>query len=629
MIPTNIRRDDLLKAISEIDRNGIRKGRHSSTYDLVYDNKKYPPKLVLSIANRFVNGEELDPKDFSGGKGTQAFELLIREGFTINDKVKSGEVFYSTQLRQFLEQARTENLKTKHFDKSLETLKVKVSFGQGGKAKIPWISFLKEPFTTSDGIYPVYLYYTELERLILAYGVSETTIPAAQWKLSNPKTISEYFDEEGYGKPARYGKSFVFKDYDVNDLANDKTLNEDLMAILNEYESVNVDKTQNNNIKVNQKPNFVMKELLNDFEKAGLRFRDSMVIRFVSSLVTKPFVLLSGLSGSGKTKIALSFAQWVCETKSQYSIVPIGADWTNREPLLGYVNALAENKFVVPENGALRLIIEANKKENESKPFFLILDEMNLSHVERYFADFLSVMESKDSFKLHSSATALDGNGIDVEKEYGWPKNLFVIGTVNIDETTYMFSPKVLDRANLIEFRVDEGDMINYLNRPSTINDLSGEGSNMGMAFVQIARQNEESNSKEISSALKKFFNRLQPIGAEFGYRTASEIQTLFAKIDIVTTDYIGKPNDKIDFAIMQKLLPKLHGSRNKLDKVLKRLACLCYGEELEIDEKIEKNIFKNSEDYKANIIYPISLEKITRMHKNVMENGFTSYAEA
>ena len=133
-----------------------------------------------------------------------------------------------------------------------------------------------------------------------------------------------------------------------------------------------------------------------------------------------------------------------------------GADWTNREPLLGYPNALEANKYVTPENGVLDLINRA--RIDETKPYFLILDEMNLSHVERYFADFLSTMESGDAIPLHTidSEEARAGG---IPKQIKLPNNLFIIGTVNIDETTYMFSPKVLDRANTIEFRLTETDL--------------------------------------------------------------------------------------------------------------------------------------------------------------------------
>ncbi|SHM75899.1 McrB family protein [Polaribacter sp. KT 15] len=395
---------------------------------------------------------------------------------------------------------------------------------------------------------------------------------------------------------------------------------------------------------------FNINKFISATKDAGLNYNPELITRYIASLATKPFVLLSGLSGSGKTKLAQAFAQWICESEEQYCIVPVGADWTNREPLLGYVNALENTEYILPENGALNLIIKANN--NPKKPYFLILDEMNLSHVERYFADFLSVMESNDTFKLHSSEKNLNNNEnekydklIEVPKDIGWPKNLFVVGTVNIDETTYMFSPKVLDRANVIEFRVTEDDLENYFKPETNTLDMKklwveetkkGLGAEYGEDFVKISiKKTEKENLKIINDELIKFFNKLQIVGSEFGYRTASEIQTLFGMIDLINPDY-DKSEDflktysknydfKIDVAIMQKLLPKIHGSRRKLSKPLKLLAALCLTETID-------NIFK--EDGEINITtdkikYPLSFYKIARMYKNAIENGFASYAEA
>ena len=390
----------------------------------------------------------------------------------------------------------------------------------------------------------------------------------------------------------------------------------------------NLKSNSENNIVINNTPpKFNLKSFISDCETSGLKYNSELTTRYISSLATKPFVLLSGLSGSGKTKLAQAFAQWICESEEQYCIVPVGADWTNREPLLGYVNALEPNKYILPENKALELIIKAN--EDTEKPYFLILDEMNLSHVERYFADFLSVMESKDKFKLHSSDLSLDGgNEIKVKREYSWPQNLFVVGTVNIDETTYMFSPKVLDRANVIEFRVSEKEMEDYLLEPRVVTDLNGEGKNMGNSFVQIAKEKTKSNPKELRDALQEFFIELKEVGAEFGYRTASEIQTLFSKIDAINPDYTSKTNEKIDIAIMQKLLPKLHGSRSKLVDVLNLLGSLCV-ESKDLSKEKKDKIFETIKKENLTIIFPISLEKIERMYDNVIANGFTSYAEA
>lgn len=381
---------------------------------------------------------------------------------------------------------------------------------------------------------------------------------------------------------------------------------------------------------------FKLSSFIDIIVDSGLNYSRQIILRYVSSLATKPFVLLSGLSGSGKTKLAQSFAQWICASKDQYCIVPVGADWTNREPLLGYINALNTKQYILPENKALELIIRANN--DKSKPYFLILDEMNLSHVERYFADFLSIMESNDNFKLHSSKENLNNNkeeeflkATEVPSELAWPKNLFVVGTVNIDETTYMFSPKVLDRANVIEFRINEEEMRDFLEKPKEIRDLDGEGAGMAEDFVKISTNKSKLNHEKLTKALNNFFRELQKVDAEFGYRTASEIQILFNKIDEVNPDYSDKENEKIDIAIMQKLLPKLHGSRSKLVAPLKVLASLCYEQTKGsiLSEKEKNEIFDKTSEINNNVKYPISLEKITRMHRNLLDNGFTSYAEA
>lgn len=356
--------------------------------------------------------------------------------------------------------------------------------------------------------------------------------------------------------------------------------------------------------------------------ESGLVFSEKLITRFVSSLLTKPFVLLTGLSGSGKTKIAQSFVKWICENESQYKIIPVGADWTNREPLLGYPNGLNPKEYITPDSGALNLIIEASKVENADKPYFLILDEMNLSHVERYFADFLSVMESDDTISLYSGTTRKDLDGNEIPNEILWSKNLFIIGTVNIDETTYMFSPKVLDRANTIEFRVDETNIKSFFDLPSKIDLLvfESKGASMAKNFLEIASDNNIEKDDEYSEVLVKFFNELKKIGAEFGYRTAVEMLLLIKKLNIIG---VVSKNESIDIAVMQKLLPKLHGSRSKISKVLDALILLC------LKDGQTFSIAKSDEVLPENINYPIAFEKLVRMYKNALDNGFTSYAEA
>ena len=223
------------------------------------------------------------------------------------------------------------------------------------------------------------------------------------------------------GKPERYGSSFVFKSYDVNNEITEEEINNDLNKLISIY------KATAGNSKLHSKPmkDFKQKSFYDAGLEAGYFINEKLSTRFISSLLTKPFVILTGLSGSGKTKLAQAFAMWICENDEQYCVVPVGADWTNREPLLGFPNALIENDYKKDEYGVLKLIIEANA--NSDKPYFLILDEMNLSHVERYFADFLSVMESKSKISLHSGNE--DWNSVPSEKigsytlEYGSKKN--------------------------------------------------------------------------------------------------------------------------------------------------------------------------------------------------------------
>jgi hypothetical protein len=366
---------------------------------------------------------------------------------------------------------------------------------------------------------------------------------------------------------------------------------------------------------------------------AGLIFSQQLIQRFIASLCTKPFVICSGLSGSGKTKLAQAFAQWICykeedgEKNEQYCIVPVGADWTNREPLLGYPNALQSDKYVKPENGVLDLINRA--RLNEAKPYFLILDEMNLSHVERYFADFLSTMESGDAIPLHT----IDDEESGIPKQIKLPKNLFIIGTVNIDETTYMFSPKVLDRANTIEFRLTEKNLEDFIDSKVTLDMdlLKGEGVIFGEGLIEMARrETDKKNLKKVETDLNDFFKELKKSGAEFGYRSASEIGRLMFMLE-----ELGEKEDNLlDIGIMQKLLPKIHGSRNKLSKVLPVLGGFCLKNNELIKEKyldmfVNNTLTEEILNKDSNIKYRISFQKICRMYKNAVENGFASYAEA
>lgn len=361
-------------------------------------------------------------------------------------------------------------------------------------------------------------------------------------------------------------------------------------------------------------------KITDSLKKSGLLYEDNLIARFVVSLLTKPFVILSGLAGSGKTQLAIAFAKAICQNyDKQTCVVPVGADWTNREPLLGYPNALNGTVYVTPETGVLQIMLRA--AEDTNNPYFLILDEMNLSYVERYFADFLSAMESHEPIPLwdkENKDEKYKNKDKTIPMRVELPRNLFIIGTINVDETTYMFSPKVLDRANVIEFKISESEMSSFLGTTPNVNidAIAGTVSSMGVDFVAIAKRPIESGFEESKEMLIKFFSQLKTVNAEFGYRSATEIGRFVA---LAKAQGNLADNDSIDAAIVQKLLPKLHGSRKKLVPVLTTLWDMCdAGIGIELADKVPEQTK-----------YPLTADKLLRMYRGAIDNGFTSFAEA
>lgn len=145
----------------------------------------------------------------------------------------------------------------------------------------------------------------------------------------------------------------------------------------------------------------------------------------------------------------------------------------------------------------------------------------------------------------------------------------------------------------------------------------------MGKAFVEMAKDKvwQPGESENLTDTLLGFFGKLKEAGAEFGYRTASEIYTFVALAHRLIPDW--PENEVIDAVIMQKLLPKLHGSQRKLEGTLRTLGELCLREGQNIDDYFVKD------NPVKGVKYPLSLDKLVRMYKGVVNNGFVSYAEA
>ncbi len=309
----------------------------------------------------------------------------------------------------------------------------------------------------------------------------------------------------------------------------------------------------------------------------------------------------------------------------KHEIVPVGANWTENRHIIGFYNVITE-KYQGTE--ALDLILSALYDTEE--PYFLILDEMNLSHVERYFSDFLSAMESEEEIELHQAANKEGNNDEIPPRKIKLSENLIVVGTVNVDETTYMFSPKVLDRANTLEFLTQgaedymsgspnysvKGD-IDYLQNPLSDVDVTNEINVRTENIFQLKNRLNGvkiGDNKDLWSVLSlnisKFQDILKEADFDFGFRTINEI----IRFMCVAWQYEKQPpkwdnwERYFDAQIMQKMLPKLHGSQRELGDVLKELRQQCNKE--------------NSDE----IIFPYSAQKLDKMIKKLSEKRYVAF---
>ena len=488
----------------------------------------------------------------------------------------------------------------------------KTSFGHGSLASIPWLAcFVPGQSAQFEGVYPVLMYQRSTTTASVSYGASATAVEASGiWPRQWPEKLITGLSPFAL-KKKEYKKSFVLQEFHSPLAPQVNEITTAFLKVIQDFLGLRdalVHQTKFDYL--------ALLEFHKESNDAGLVFSQDTNKRLLASLISKRFCILTGLAGSGKTKLAEAFAMWLTESVEQYRVVAVGADWTSNENLLGYADALIAGAYQLPSNGVLDLIIKASN--DKKKPYFLILDEMNLSHVERYFADFLSAMESNNSkLRLHGVAAGLMAGITTVPHELALPNNLFIIGTVNVDETTYMFSPKVLDRANVIEFRATRDQMAAFLDDPTGINlkALEHQGAAFAQAFVQ--RSNADADiatlvdaggaayGAQLKADLLVLFTALADMGAEFGFRTAKEI----ARFMVIHKELSGtnwQYKDALDAQVLQKLMPKLHGSARKLDGVLKEL-----------------DAFATSKDL------PLTLEKVKRMQDRLKRDGFTSFAEA
>ena len=373
------------------------------------------------------------------------------------------------------------------------------------------------------------------------------------------------------------------------------------------------------------------------FSSKSFTFSKEILSRYYLSLKTKPFVILTGISGTGKTKIAQIFADYMCqdisedEKNERIAFVPVRPDWMDNRGLLGFYNLITD-RYVTEK--ILRLLMRAeNDPEN---PYFVILDEMNIAKVEYYFSDFLSLMESRthdrpkgEPLILHNQGKAIEpsDNKEPIPERLHIPPNVFFTGTVNVDETTYMFSPKVLDRANVIEFnevKLSDDKTSTATDRAFALKDGNVLGELYAPTASTFSSQKDYNTFLSITgngdNPLLELLHILERYNLHFGYRVANEI----ARFICHASDSIEhfQIDDALDIQFIQKILPKFHGTRGKLEQPLMGIFRFCCG----IEEDVDTDIHLESQDRIAVARFPRTAKKVARMIKDLQSQGYTSF---
>ncbi|MDG0792052.1 AAA family ATPase [Cohnella ginsengisoli] len=249
------------------------------------------------------------------------------------------------------------------------------------------------------------------------------------------------------------------------------------------------------------------------------------------SLEDKHFVILNGISGTGKTKLCLLYANAVygrpLDAPNPYlKVIPVRPDWTDSTSLFGYYSALEKRYVRTP---FLNAVLQAVQ---EGKPMFIVLDEMNLARIEYYLSDYLSAVESRQPIRLHA-----EDHIRDVPQELQIPRHLYVIGTINVDETTHGISDKVLDRAFVM-----------------TLSDVDLEG------YWLRAPAKFKSALPEEWNLIQKLHDELKAYDLHFGYRTVDEmLRKLHANAELPQEIRMEMKN-AVDRVIAEKVLPKIRG---------------------------------------------------------------------
>lgn len=377
----------------------------------------------------------------------------------------------------------------------------------------------------------------------------------------------------------------------------------------------------------------------------GLTFSPESIAKFLTALQTKGFVILGGVSGTGKTRLAQSLSELIAEDwTNQHAFVTVRPDWRDSRGLIGYLNPLSGNYESTP---LLRLVLRARVPNDRSiaptlTPHFVTLDEMNLARPEYYFAEFLSVLESgrdeqagltREALALHDRGQqhVADASKMRIPDQLHLAPNLYFVGTINVDETTHTLSPKVLDRAFTLEIDdIQFGGAIGSEALPPDGIALRAAFTR-GSRFARIDRdvvQEFVRRHPEWTEWLQRLSDLLRPHDLHFAYRTFDEI-AMFTMNAAAAPWFDGFDHSELsafDVACLTKILPKFSGVRARLRCPLIQVLAWAIDPSSPDPDAVE-HLLNESTGAIPDPELPNVASKAERVLRRLEETGFASYA--
>lgn len=576
----------------------------------------------------------------------ECFKKFLVEYKKIYDNKDSVTYNKDHEISKFFYEVVAEKVK-EALSLDYDVYEIKSSIAQGGWAYAPWIAIRDKRISpsTKKGAYFVYLFgQNGCVYLTFGQGVEDDNYSAERNKIVEsleqlPLAVKHNMDAFEYNEkvpmvlgtnPTLRAKKYqecalFYKKYSIENMPSDDLLKNDLNKMLGIYQayvqvalgiSENVGDDMNSDVKE------YVRKIKEHICSKGFKYEDGIIENFYLSLKSKPFVLLAGTSGTGKTRLAKLFAEAIGATSEngRYKMVPVRPDWSDSSDLLGHIDL---NGNFVP--GAIYDFVKS-AMDNKEKPYFLCLDEMNLARVEYYFSDFLSIIETRDmdSNGNISSEVLYSNKALSESEKLNLPENLYIIGTVNMDETTFPFSRKVLDRANTIEFSYVNLN-VDTLESFGETNQLDLDNEFLKSKYLLLAHCKDELDYvRARADELQKINEILQKADAHIGYRVRDEI--IFYLLNNKESKLIDE-NEAFDNELMQKILPRIQGSSEVIKNMLCNLFEGCFNEPSKVQTESDNTfelMYKQCEV--ENCKYKHSARKIAYMVRRFEEDGFTSY---